>query len=155
MSDEKTNSKIDTQEHKGRVQTLLLAFSVRLIERSRKHDDSKLEEPELSLFAEWGPKLKELKYGSKEYGDALRQMGKALQHHYEHNSHHPEHHKNGINGMDLFDLVEMVCDWKAASMRMNSGDFLTSLDHNVGRFDIDPQLADIIANTAVFLDKTL
>jgi len=26
--------------------------------------------------------------------------------------------------MNLIDLIEMVCDWKAASLRMKDGDFL-------------------------------
>jgi hypothetical protein len=35
-----------------------------------------------------------------------------------HNSHHPEHYGNrGISGMDLFDVVEMMCDWMAAARR--------------------------------------
>jgi hypothetical protein len=68
-----------------------------------------------------------------------------LAHHYAANSHHPEHYKEGIAGMDLFDLVEMFCDWKASAER-NPADGV-KLEYNVRQFDISPQLAAILANT--------
>ena len=47
--------------------------------------------------------------------------------------------------MDLFDLVEMVCDWIAAAERKpNDG---VKLAYNVLLFGIEPQLASILANT--------
>ena len=42
----------------------------------------------------------------------------GIEHHYAVNSHHPEHYEAGIAGMSLFDLIEMLVDWKAASERM-------------------------------------
>jgi hypothetical protein len=52
-----------------------------------------------------------------------------------------------VNGMSLLDLVEMVCDWKAASERTKQGSIEQSLAHNINRFGIDPQLASILYNT--------
>lgn len=73
-------------------------------------------------------------------------MGAALEHHYRANSHHPKHHGAArVAGMDLFDVVEMVCDWIASAAR-NPGDGV-KLDYNVKLFGIEPQLAGIIANT--------
>jgi hypothetical protein len=70
----------------------------------------------------------------------------ALEHHYRHNTHHPEHYGNeGIAGMDLFDVVEMVCDWMAATRR-NPADGV-KVAYNMRKFGIEPQLAAIIANT--------
>ena len=45
--------------------------------------------------------------------------------------------------MDLFDLVEMFCDWKAASER-NPKDGIR-IDHNARIYSIAPQLAQILA----------
>jgi hypothetical protein len=33
-----------------------------------------------------------------------------------------EYFKNGLKGMTLVDLIEMLCDWKAASLRNKGGD---------------------------------
>ena len=63
------------------------------------------------------------------------------------NSHHPEHYENGIYGMDLIDLVEMICDWKAASLRHADGNIMKSLEINKERFNIDEQLFQILVNT--------
>ena len=79
--------------------------------------------------------------GSPEY----REARPGLAHHYAHNSHHPEHYENGIAGMDLLDLVEMFCDWKAASER-NPTDGV-KIDHNARIYAIAPQLAQILENT--------
>lgn len=47
--------------------------------------------------------------------------------------------------MDLFDLVEMVCDWMAAAEREPEDG--VGLAYNVRLFGVEPQLAIIIANT--------
>lgn len=62
--------------------------------------------------------------------------------------HKPEH---GVSGMDLFDLVEMFFDWKAATERMSSGDIHKSIDINTKRFNLSPQLVRILRNTATRL----
>jgi hypothetical protein len=51
--------------------------------------------------------------------------------------------------MSLIDLIEMVCDWMAATMRVKDGDIYKSLEINQERFGIDEQLAGIIKNTVV------
>lgn len=56
-----------------------------------------------------------------------------------------------VSGMNLIDLVEMVCDWLAASQRV-SGDKV-HLDIQQVRFGIDPQLMRIIENTVAFLQS--
>ena len=61
----------------------------------------------------------------------------------EYNPHFP----NGIRDMTLLDLVEMLCDWKAASERHQDGNIRKSIEHNAGRFDIPPVLAGILENT--------
>lgn len=83
-------SKLYSVEHARKVAAYLAEVSEALVGRGRVHDLSKTEEPELSMFAIWGPRLAQLEYGTKEYGEALEKMGEALQHHYQENRHHPE-----------------------------------------------------------------
>ncbi|WP_260858005.1 DUF5662 family protein [Bacillus sp. FJAT-22090] len=74
-------------------------------------------------------------------------MQVALKHHYENNSHHPEYHQDGIRGMDLLDVVEMFCDWKAATMRHADGDINKSIEINKERFGYSDELAQIFKNS--------
>jgi hypothetical protein len=89
-----------------------------LSKRAVNHDKSKLESPEKEIFEEYTPKLKGTTYGSEEYKEFLKEMKPALDHHYANNRHHPEHFKNGVNDMNLFDLLEMAADWLAAGKGM-------------------------------------
>lgn len=141
------DSKVDTLLHIKRVAQLLTEASAELIRRANVHDDSKLESPEKELFDEFTPKLKDSTYGSDEYKGFLKELKVALDHHYHANSHHPEHYSNGVNGMDLFDLLEMALDWCAAVERHDNGDIFKSLEINKERFKISPQLVDILNNT--------
>jgi hypothetical protein len=137
----------DTNKHINQVGVFLYAIIRELQERARVHDASKLEEPEKSMYDEFTPKLRDSTYGSDEYKGFLKDMGTALQHHYENNSHHPEHYPNGINDMSLLDVIEMLADWKAAGMRHSNGSIEQSLEINRKRFNISDQLYDFILNT--------
>ena len=145
--DKKYSSVEDTKKHAHRVLELMSILIVDLYERGKEHDDSKMKSPELETFDKFTPKLKNCTFGSDEYKKYLSGMEVALKHHYENNRHHPEHYDNGIDGMDLLDLIEMVCDWKAATERHDDGDIKKSLDLNKSRFKIDDQLYNILSNT--------
>ena len=145
---EKYDSKSDTLEHIRRVSQLLNNASIELLKRANIHDDSKLLTPEKELFDEMTPLLAKLEYGSTEYLQSLDKLKMALNHHYENNSHHPEHYPNGVDDMDLFDIVEMFFDWWAATERHNNGDLRKSIDMNETRFKMSSQLAQIFRNTA-------
>ena len=142
------DSKTDTLLHIKRVAELLTGASIELIKRANKHDNSKLLPPEKELFDEYTPKLKDCPYGSDEYKQFLKELGVALHHHYQENSHHPEHYDNGVNDFDLFDLIEMFFDWKAASERHNDGDIYKSIEINKERFGLSDQICKIFKNTA-------
>lgn len=145
------DSKPDTLLHIKRVAQLLTEAAAELIRRANVHDDSKLLSPEKELFDEYTPKLKGLTYGSQEYFESLKKLQVALDHHYANNSHHPEHYDNGINGMDLLDIIEMFFDWKAAGERHADGNIFVSIHKNRERFKMSDQLAEIFNNTAVKL----
>jgi len=76
-------------------------------------------------------------------------MGSAVKHHQENNSHHQEAHEEGIDGMNLIDIVEMLCDWKAATLRTKNGDIQKSLEIQKERFGISDQLYNILKNTSL------
>lgn len=137
----------DTIKHIQRVKFFLDAFSWKLTLRGLNHDQSKLQSPEKEIFDEWTPKLSSVQYGTSEFEEMKLQIKPALDHHYANNSHHPEFYSNGIDGMDLLDLVEMFCDWKAATERTKDGDINKSIEYNAKRFNISPQLVSIFQNT--------
>ena len=149
------DSKEDTLKHRDKVRILLGEFISELIERGAIHDQSKLEEPEKSAFDIYSPKLKETVYGSDEYRGYLKEMHLAVHHHYLSNRHHPEHFANGISGMNLIDLIEMLCDWMAAAKRMkDGGNIMESIRINGGRFQLGEQLTFILKNTVEQLKES-
>jgi hypothetical protein len=119
------------------------------LDRSTCHDRSKTETPEVEVFDEFTPKLKRSTYGSAEYKGFLEAMGEGLKHHYAVNCHHPEFFgEDGVNGMTLVDLIEMLADWKAATERHDDGDLAKSLEIQRERFGLSDQLVAILRNTA-------
>jgi len=140
------DSTADTLKHIKRVNQLLCDASIELLHRAKRHDDSKLVDPEKDTFDSMTPKLRDSRYGSDQYKRSLLEMSTALEHHYKNNSHHPEHYQNGVDDMDLYDLIEMFIDWKAATERHANGDLSKSLATNKERFKISDQLAAIFEN---------
>jgi hypothetical protein len=58
-----------------------------------------------------------------------------------------------LRGMNLIDILEMLCDWKAASMRHKTGDIRKSIEINKKRFGISEDIEQILLNTVEFLEK--
>jgi len=190
----------ETKKHIEAVKQLLSQVIKMLELRGEYHDSSKLEEPELSVFAEYTPKLKTLTYGSDEYKECLGNMQEALSHHYSHNRHHPEYYENCVGvcdkcgrevelftdgekcqrlvlthigknfdnskvcdgiivkrftlrSMTIVDIVEMFCDWVAATRRHADGDIMKSIEHNKTRFNISEDITCIFRNTALLFEN--
>ena len=95
-----------------------------LQDRSDSHDYSKLEDDEFDAVIHY-QKLDGLEYGSEEYKEKMNEIrpftAKGWDLHIKRNSHHPEHHNN-IDDMGLLDIIEMVCDWKAANATYNTSE---------------------------------
>lgn len=138
----------ETQAHINEVQRLVHLVVAYLLKRAEQHDRSKFSEAEAPVFDEFTSKLKDTTYGSHEYKSYLEAMKPALDHHYQVNRHHPEHFINGINGMNLFDLLEMFVDWYAATKRHADGNIWESIKKNSERFEYGSQLQTIFENTA-------
>ena len=145
--------KVETQKHIEKVRKYIRIITDKLTTRGVNHDSVKLDTPEVEIFAEHTESLKDLEYGSPEYKQHLDAMKVALDHHYANCRHHPEHFQNGINDMNLVDIVEMLCDWKAAAERQHNGNLLTSIEQNATRFKMTDQLKQILLNTAKLLDE--
>ena len=139
--------KLETLKHIHKVRANLYKCIEELDKRAREHDLSKLDSPEKEIFGEFTPELAKIEYGSEEYKKLLEKVKPAIDHHYSKNTHHPEYYKNGINDMTLFDLVEMLVDWLAATERNKNGNIRKSIDHNQLRYGIDDQLTKILHNT--------
>lgn len=138
-----------TYKHIARVRQLLGEFAIEMIKRGDRHDASKFEPVELEplqrmqdLIDREGP----AQFGTDEYKRRTDMLGDMIVHHRANNSHHPEFDPRGVGGMDLFDLVEMFYDWKAASERADSD--VMHLEVACDKYQIDPMLRAILTNTA-------
>jgi hypothetical protein len=148
MDNDKTIlGKLETIKHIHRVRHFLCLMIQELDNRARNHDLSKLESPEAEIFGEYTPELAKTEYDSPEYKDLLGKVKPAIEHHYAKNRHHPEHWPNGIDDMTLLDIVEMLSDWRAATERNKNGNIRTSIEKNTVRYNMSPQLAQIMQNT--------
>lgn len=123
-----------------------------LFGRAVIHDNSKFSPEEYEIYEQTFPELNKYGFGTEQFKAAVEKLGPALQHHLVVNRHHPEYHKNGINDMNLLDIVEMTCDWLAASSRSKTG-IDKGLEVNKERFKIGDQLFVIIKNTVEYLQK--
>lgn len=138
-----------TIDHIELVNALLISFAKELKLRGELHDASKFEDVEaipLRLLQEKTDKTGPTPYGTLAYDENLKILKPMLDHHYANNSHHPEHYEKGMFGFDLFDLVEMFCDWKAASER--NKDYSMNLTYSAKKYGIPAMLLEIMKNTA-------
>ena len=145
------NTEYETMKHIREVDKSIHMIVLHLLLKAEKHDESKFSEEELPIFKKYTPLLKDTTYGSKIYRKYLEEMKPALDHHYKVNDHHPEHHKQGIKGMNLLDIVEMLCDWYSATKRHADGDIIKSIKLNQKRFGFSDELRDILLNTVNYL----
>lgn len=149
MNDQLLLHDSETLKHINKVREKLWILIQELDKRAQIHDQSKFETPEREIFAENTPKLAKTEYGSEEYKKLLTEVQPAIDHHYSSSGgrHHPEHWPNGINDMDLVDIVELICDWSAATERNLKGNIHKSIEKNVDRFGLSEQLTSILKNT--------
>lgn len=142
-------AEVEAYQHIMRVAHLLNEFSMTLINRGMAHDASKFDDEEIVPLSEMKRIIEdegEVAYGSVT-DDARKAMLRGMtDHHYKRNSHHPEHYESGVDGMTLFDLVEMFCDWKAASER--HGRPHMGLNKACERYEVSRQLQRVMENTA-------
>lgn len=110
------------QRHRDMVRLALRQVAEELERRGLGHDLSKLEADEIAGFVRVNRIARKHRYGSEEYRAAMKSEAETIHLHYSRNSHHPEHWlKSEVpESMGLFDLVEMVCDWRGAYLGYGS-----------------------------------
>ncbi len=134
-------------QHIKKVQLNMQEIVTKLGYRSIGHDESKYTEAEYALVHNKA-RLNTTKYMSDAYKKLLEDVRPAIDAHVENNSHHPQYHENGINDMDIIDLLEMLADWKAACEDSVDGSLTQSLDKNVSRFNISEELESLLRRTS-------
>ena len=147
-----SEARFQTMRHIEAVRNYLGACIHELLSRQEQHDQSKLEPPEVEAYDAITHQLRGLTYGSEAYRAVLRAQKPAIDHHYQVNRHHPEHFERGYREMTLIDLLEMLCDWKAATLRHADGDIQQSIVINQNRFGYSEELAQILRNTIAWLE---
>lgn len=147
-----TPERYKTLRHIETVRNYLNIVIRELLTRGEQHDQSKLESPEVEAYDRITDGLRGVTYGSEEYRAVLRAEQPAIDHHYQTYRHHPEHHEHGYRDMTLVDLLEMLCDWKAATLRHDEGSLVKSIGINQQRFGYSYELAQIFRNTAEWLE---
>lgn len=156
------DARIEIYEHITEVRGMMLRVAEELIRRAHEHDASKFIAPEIDEYLNYTPVLEGFEYGSEEEKAARQKIDdKSTKHHYEVCRHHPEHFPNGIHDMNLVDLIEMLCDWKAAGDFVGWGPYegqfpqstlATSIERNAARFGYGDELKRVLLNTAEMLN---
>ncbi len=147
MNEKLLQSDLETIRHINAVRDNISLLVFELLERAKRHDESKLASPEREIFGAHHDELGKVEYGSQEYKDLLEKVKPAILNHYSKNRHHPEHFSKGMDEMDLIDVLEMICDWTAATSRNKNGNIHRSIEINSEKYGIPPMLASILSNT--------
>lgn len=140
-----------TLKHIGAVQDLGGLVIKDFVRRLGRHDHSKLLPPEKACFDEISVRLRATPYGSPGYRETLAEFKPALEHHQTLNDHHPEAFADGIHGMNLLQLLELCCDWIAASRRHLDGDVLQSLVISQERFGMTDAEVALVERTIRYI----
>ena len=137
----------DIIAHISEVQENISEMRAILEARGISHDRSKLEPIEFDAFVETRPKFKKANYGTPEYQECVEMIKPSIDHHYSNNRHHTAFHKNGFQDMSLFDILEMLADWKAASRRSKDLTFKASLPIAYKKYSIPENMQKHIEKT--------
>ena len=137
--------------HKKNVFMRMQAAADILTKRGLEHDNSKLENPEFSNWCLMDNEPR-YKYGTKEYKLKMDRWKPLLKMHYSNpsNSHHPENFKDDFDiatRKDLFDIIEMICDWLAYKDKITYTEASNLVMEQCKRYGFSEELSDLILNT--------
>lgn len=128
----------------------------KLTKKIINHDNSKIEHiPEFNLYKNVVYKLDGLEYGTKEHTEAKQELDQGFEIHCINNRHHPEHfNSEGIEGMDMYDIIEMIIDWCSAALCRGFKYKLSSLYKRIETHNFSKGLCDILVkNIYLILDE--
>lgn len=138
---------LDLENHLQLIRANILCVISLLAQRGIEHDKSKFSSIELESYIDVKDKLSEVAFGSVEYDAIKVSIQPAIDHHYIHNRHHPEHFNNGVNDMNIIDLIEMFCDWLAANKRNSQNNPHDSIEICGEKYQIPNMLKQIFHNS--------
>ena len=133
------------------VQLILRTLAREMLNRADAHDLSKLGPDEFGGMIAIDRIADKCGLNSPEYMAAL--SGGAIQLHVSRHSHHPEYHVSGVQNMSLLDIVEMVCDWKAANVLRGHPEWNESVRMMSERLGLSSEQIYLINLIASELDK--
>lgn len=146
------NTNNETRKHILSVCENINKYIHDLLNRGINHDASKLNYNQASVFDKCIGRLHNAEYNSEEYKQLLKELQPALIHHYKLNDHHPEHFDNGIQDMNMLQLLEMLADWKASCSRVKDGDIIKSIEINQNRFNYSDDIKSLLINTVKYMN---
>ena len=147
MTDKEEKALGLTLKHKELIAKYMAKFSAEVTFRAAIHDDSKFRRDEFEAYAECADEFDQHPFNSQEERALREKLYPAMSLHKQRNRHHPEHFENGMTGMNLIDLLEMLCDWKSASERTPGDSIRTALPILKEKYNISPQLMNVLTNT--------
>jgi len=122
-----------------------------LVERINNHDNTKLEEPELTKINLFYMDYLKSEVGSPNYHKLYNLVEKN---HKEKNPHHPEFYENQALDMNLIDLLEMLIDLRSHSLE-DEIRFFGILVKFRDKYQINETLFNLLRNTYNHYLKTL
>lgn len=139
--------------HITEVRRAILRVRHDLESRAEAHDLSKWSPEEFPGFTRINATARQHPYGSEEYKASIRAEKPTVKRHQEGNSHHPEAHEPFLYEMGWLDLIEMVCDWWAASQTYGTTPWPEVLQRQRERWKWSPEQWWLIEQVAGFLGK--
>ena len=133
------------------VQSRMRAIARRILNRADSHDLSKFAPDELGGMIEIDAIAEESGLNSPQYMEAIK--GPAIGLHRSRHSHHPEFHSDGIKDMSLLDLIEMVCDWKAANQVRGHPEGRQSVNMMIRRLELKDEYRFVVLLVADMVDE--
>lgn len=135
-------------EHKNRVNNWLLSFAFELLKRGGGHDNSKLQEPEISGWKQMDQEPR-YNYGTKEYFDKLNKYHWLMEEHWSKNRHHPEYWEinKDDKSRDLIDILEMLADWSSYKDKVSYSEASRMIEKQSERYNLSDEMRDLLLNT--------
>lgn len=132
--------------HKRAVQRWMQKFSLVLMDRGEKHDNSKLQEPEFSYWCKMDEEPR-YRYGTKEYKDKIERYRPLFEIHWKANRHHPEYFNYHFDDVDLIDLIEMLCDWLSYRDKLSYTEASDLVHQQCQRYGFSEEKEFLLLNT--------
>ena len=137
---------INKEKHLLIVRSLLIEAIQELAIRADNHDIHKANVD--NKIVDYIGQLETFKYGSGEYNKYLEYIKNNLDTCTQPiKQHHIEYFKNGINDMNIFDVLEYFIDTQANLIETNECTLEKSLEIHKKIYGFDDQLYNILKNT--------